>query len=243
MKAERSTSFREAVALNNIGTCLLERGVYGEAAEAFKGAITMMRSMVVGDEDSSAGIAEKLHTARRMMATAPLKKRATIGRAEVDVVPNDSMACLRVGVSTSLSERVSAIRIENYTSGSSDENTTAAILFYNYGIVCYLLAQTTKGHLKRTSHPKRTAQLKTAIRMFRISHSMCSKVVEQQDARSADRFQVLHIMGIVLMALSCCLLSSEAKPYSVKLAHVQKVLQETHNTLFMSDSPTASAAA
>lgn len=202
-----------------------------------------MKSTVSGNMQRE-GLEEILSRARQALDTSSFVRRAKKEQPEVDVISNDSMSCLRMGVSTSLSARACVIRIENYSSGLANENSTASILFYNYGIACYMLAKNTKGHLKRTPHPKTTGYFKMAVRLLRISHSICSKAVEQGSSESSDRFQDLHVMGLVLRALSCCLgpRTGDAKPYLLMLTNLQKVLDGTHETI-LSDCPTASAAA
>jgi hypothetical protein len=256
-------SFREAVVLNNLAARMLERGAFVQAAETLKDAVSLIRSSVNNDDnihqqrDESASSAQKLHNARlRFMESLKQQQKArriasskSSHLVNVQVLPNDSTTlsshtAAAVTSSPTTTSSFMAIHIDNYDRADKDADAISAILFYNFGLSYYCLSKTMS---TSSSLSKEAAKYsKGALRLFRISHSLCAKVL-QSKVGGVECPALLHVMAIILEALTKFLFESnqveQAKVFCSMLNQVRYVLKETTLRLGLLDGVAAAAAA
>jgi hypothetical protein len=251
-------SFREAVVLNNLAARMLESSSFAPAAETLKDGVSLMRSSVnANHQDSSACPELKLHNAR-VRLTESLKQRkghrTVSSHCVVQVLANDAtpLSAHTTTVDRAASSPATsliAIKIDNYDRADKDPDAISAILFYNFGLSYYCLSKTMHPAKKPTTtqQSKEAAKYaKGALRLFRISHSLCAKVL-QSKVGGIECPELLHVMAIILEALTKFLFESnqvdQAKVFLTLLNQVRYVLKEATLRLGLSDGMAAAAAA
>jgi hypothetical protein len=248
-------SFREAVVLNNLAARMLESSSFAPAAETLKDAVSLMRSSVnANHHDSSACPEVKLHNARVRLTESLKQRKAHRTVCIVQVLANDAnpLSAHTTTVDRAASSPTTsliAIKIDNYDRADKDPDAISAILFYNFGLSYYCLSKTMNPGKKPTTtqQSKEAAKYaKGALRLFRISHSLCAKVL-QSKVGGIECPELLHVMAIILEALTKFLFESnqvdQAKVFLSLLNQVRYVLKEATLRLGLSDGMAAAAAA
>lgn len=187
--------YRGAIALNNMGVSLLERGAYRNAIDTMKDAIAIMRTIfpqngAVHSAPHNFNIDSKLQLAAQRLASpetsrAPLSVQ-TIPFSEDNI--NAMKDALRYGPSGSVFFPL-RIEISDFNCRGRDIDLESSIFLYNFGIAHLCMARV---------HPKSAAKLRDgALKLFDLAHSiLASQCAKAQDP--ADQTHVLLVAAMVL---------------------------------------------
>jgi hypothetical protein len=243
MNTSNQISFREAVVLNNIAASMLEYGAFSQAAETLKDSVSLIRSSVNARSSSSPEL--KLHNARLRLSESLNQRKARRISPCVEVLFNDaSMFASSIDHAT-ISPSLIAIKIDNYDRADRDPDAISAILFYNFGLSYYCLSKSLSQRSKLAQSKEASTYFKGSLRLFRISHSLCAKVL--QSKMGIECPELLNVMAIVLGALTKFLFEAnqvdQAKAFCSMLNQVRHVLKEAKLRLGLSEGASAAAAA
>jgi tetratricopeptide (TPR) repeat protein len=237
-------AYTVAIALNNMGVSLLERGAYHQAMETFQGAISVM-------EEIAASCAEQEMSRKRPLNFSTLDAkllRATYNLANCDAVKNDSkmrfcvltedeipavvVAALQDETMFFDSSTTFLFRIEKLIRASeiSEVDFECSIIWHNFGNVYNCLATTA------TTTAFANELCKSALHMFELSYA---RIYQNSNEESLP---VSIIILRSLTAFSSTLgMTSEAEAYYSYMLDLQDYFLEIDYLL--ADSSVIAAAA
>jgi hypothetical protein len=241
MNRSNRTSFREAIVLNNIAATMLEYGAFPEAADILKDSVSLIRSSVNANASSSS-TELKLHNARLRFSESLIQRKAR--RISPCMVLSNDVSLVASAFDQGISNSFIAIKIDNYDRADRDPDAISAILLYNFGLSYYCLSKS-RNHSTPARSKQASAYSKGALRLFRISHSLCAKVLQSKVGIACP--ELLSVMAIILGALTKFLLAlnqvEQAQVFCYLLNQVRDVLKEAKLRLGLSEGMGAAAAA
>ena len=237
------SSYRSAIALNNIGVSLLELRCYQQASETFKDAVSLIKAFTPQNDHS---LQQTLHSARQRLAKPQPIRREVV---EVDVVantvsPKALSSLLGASRCDSGSSRAFAIRIEDFGYTTTSE-FIASIILHNFGVIYYCLSKAAAAAAAARTNKTGAAVKKYsngALRLFRISHSLFAKAFTDN---TESRLQFMNVMAVLLNNLITSLreneLFAEARHFRSMLDHIRWTIHESQ-AIFCLEKGAAAAA-
>lgn len=225
-------SYRSAIALNNIGVSLLERGCFEAASETLKDATALIKA-TLRDGETSCGnsvtdIEHKVHLARQRLSDAFNKDCTGRESIQVEVFTANNLRSKSIGHFSEEAPpgKVYAILIEDFDSKGANKESLTAILLFNLGVAYYSVSKATKS--SKSSNKKAFGKFSNgALRLFRIAHSLFSKNVSNHNAETNRVPEPLHVMALVVLStliirtLSDYQRHAEARPFHFMLQHLR----------------------
>ncbi|GKY98305.1 hypothetical protein MPSEU_000788100 [Mayamaea pseudoterrestris] len=201
-------AYRGAVALNNIGCSLMEKGCHSQAKATFRDVIVLLKIASSGQSDEGAKkVDQTVHRAMQRM-TKPRRDSKELG---MFVIVSDD-ACSSAFVHDHGSIRVkqtTLIRIEDYgreNQGERDLEIDSCIALQNYAASLLCSSNVRKSQDAKSSSP-------SARKLLRLCLTMLSKRYEQTmaaaeaDNRVANVTQCHCIMAVAYVA-TCSLVQA-----------------------------------
>jgi hypothetical protein len=238
-------TFTAAIALNNTGVSLLERGSYPEAKEAFKNAISVMQEISASREKqdeasrnrpfSSSALDAKLHKAYYNLANCAAVKDDSKMKFCV-FTEEESAAVIGAAVQDEDmfydSSTTFLIRIEKSTLDCENAGVDleSSIILHNYGKVYKCLATTA------TTSACARELCEGAFKLFQLSYALLAR-----DEQGSLPISILILRSLTSFA-STLGMEREAEAYCSHMLDLQDSFLEFEYLLFES-SPIAAAAA
>lgn len=204
----KSRNCRSAIALSNIGVVLLERGCFQEASESLKDAASLIKSTFDVDGATHAGayshssISQKVHLARQRLSNAQNQRQKHSYPRPVQVqVWNGSSLCakaIRTFSNETSSTEAFAILIEDFDVNAHDNGALISIFLLNLGVAYYCVSKSLR-QCKGNDSPGHRRYSYGALRLFRMSYSLCSKNIYIQKQKG-EIPQLLHLTSLLLLS-------------------------------------------
>jgi hypothetical protein len=250
---------RVAIALNNMGVSLLERGCYDLARETFQDAVCVMKEVFASSSRqqeepgkrplSASTLDDKLQKASCNLSHTSSFEAAHNSKIDLCVLTEEESAtvigaalCQELLSASSLTTTF-LVRMEGKLDQgcASHLDISSSIILYNYGNAYKCLATTAE----TAACAKQFCQ--GAFQLFQLSHSLLEKT-NLQDDDEGDLELFVPIMSILILQnlVSFALIlgmECEAQTYYSQLLHQQEYLKEVMDLLLVASIQIAAAAA
>jgi hypothetical protein len=227
---------RTALALNNMGISLLQKHCYVQALETLCDAFSLIKSTVTDQKECQSSFGAETAARKHQQALQRLARPMVCKRPVMIIealIHEQSSDTARSILQETRSCKFFAIRIEDVAdiSGCDESgglNLELAILSHNLGIAyfCISLVSRSSGDIMLMSAHKTVKYQRTAVRLFRISHSLCRKARPASMKSSMQYPELLYTTAVVLNSLievfQC--FGHHAEPFLSMLAQVKAAI-------------------
>lgn len=257
---EMSLTFRNAIALNNMGVLLLNKHCYRQALETLNDSISLLKQSSLSDdvESSSATTeysleaAKKNHVALKRLSQPEICNLSECTAIEVVVSSDFSLEEACFATEGRFVDVFHPIRIDEIDVSyrlDFDIDFECGVVLHNFAIAHLCMWQSKM----KTNLSSRQLHYNCAIKLLQLSHSIYAKAIKEVDTDAlVSHPNLLRVKAVILrtlvMSLKCSASSQHqiaAQTFRSVLANVQSVVSDiarTNATLFGDQLPSAAAA-